>query len=476
MLLRQTAKHDQDQAGETVEMFDLGMFPFPIPAIEVLVEVDDTPSGTTPVLDYTPAWSTNKDKWLDDTVIPTISAAGAFSHGLVPQGRYLRLTPVVGGTPDTPTLSLVETVAGVAAVGSAGELTLPTIPVGAVKAAGELTLAVNPTNGDTITVGGTVYTFVTIDARGPAVGNSNVVIGATLAITKVNLVAAINLSGAFGTEYSSGTIVNASAVAAAFIGDLCIITALIAGTAGNSIVTVETFTSGSNLFDAATLGTEVTGVAGNTMNIGARTYTFVAIGAFEVGADNEISIGANVAATQANILAAMDLSGTAGIDYSTGMTANAEVTWAAWATNASVITAVVKGVVGDAIVTTETFTPVGNVFDAVTLGTEVAGVDAVAEVTTLHLDDADNGDFDFTVDAQTSAGIVVGTTAAALKALIEALSTVTAPITVTGDGKNAATAFVITFNIVDELIAVSSGADTLTQTKLFTGVTVSINS
>lgn len=111
----------------------------------------------------------------------------------------------------------------------------------------------------------------------------------------------------------------------------------------------------------------------DTMTIGSVTYTFKT-GA--TAAAGEIGIGADVAASKLAIVAAIN-----GTDSQN--TAHPEVSAAAFAGDDCVITADVKGVAGDLIATTETFTAVTNVFDAATLGTTTAGVDGTV---------ADNGD------------------------------------------------------------------------------------
>jgi len=110
-------------------------------------------------------------------------------------------------------------------------------------------------------------------------------------------------------------------------------------------------------------------ISGDTMTIGDKVFTFVTNGT--ANADGEISIGTDAATAQANIVAAIN--GTDGWN-----TASAYVTIAAFAANAAVLTALVGGVAGDSIATTETFNGVGNIFDAATLGTTTAGVDCSA--------------------------------------------------------------------------------------------------
>lgn len=125
-------------------------------------------------------------------------------------------------------------------------------------AQGTLTLDTNPTAGDTMTLGAKVYTF---DANGALTNvDGRIEIGANLAATKINVRNAINLTGTPGTGYAALMTVHPSVTMAAFIGDAAVISAKRGGTAGNAIVTTETFTAVSNVFDAGTLGTTQAGV------------------------------------------------------------------------------------------------------------------------------------------------------------------------------------------------------------------------
>jgi len=99
-------------------------------------------------------------------------------------------------------------------------------------------------NADTLTVDTTVYTFK--DTLTGAAGE--VAIGATLASAQDNLVAAM-------ADHATVSI-------AAFATDDAVLTAVTVGAAGNAIATTETFTAGTNVFDATTLGTETLGVYG----------------------------------------------------------------------------------------------------------------------------------------------------------------------------------------------------------------------
>lgn len=102
----------------------------------------------------------------------------------------------------------------------------------AVAATGELTMDDQPEEGDTITIGGTEFTFT----ASPSFGQ-DIEIGATLADTKANTVAKINdLSQTLISDFS---------------GDVATLTARAPGAAGNDIAT--TSTSSNATFGAATL-------------------------------------------------------------------------------------------------------------------------------------------------------------------------------------------------------------------------------
>ena len=133
-------------------------------------------------------------------------------------------------------------------------------------------------------------------------------------------------------------------------------------TPGNIPVDIEAYTTKSS--GTLTLPTQPT--SGDTMTIGAKVYTFVPDGT--ANGDGEVSIGTNLASAKLALVAAIN--GSDGHN-----TPNPKVSAAAFNANNCVVTALVGGVLGNAIGTTETFTAVGNVFAAVTLGT---GADCTA--------------------------------------------------------------------------------------------------
>lgn len=104
------------------------------------------------------------------------------------------------------------------------------------------------------------------------------------------------------------------------------------------------------------------------------------------GAENEILLGANEAATKTALDAAFGASrtGTSGLHSVTDATYTAlGVTAADFSGDDMVFTANVKGTAGNSIATTENLTHASNVWDAATLGTTTAGVDAADKVSTL---------------------------------------------------------------------------------------------
>lgn len=113
--------------------------------------------------------------------------------------------------------------------------------------------------------------------------------------------------------------------------------------------------------------------SGDTMTIGTRVYTFVPVGT--ANGNNEISIGADLAAAQVNIVAAIN--GSDGVNVP-----NTQVRAADFAANACTLTALVGGTAANAIATTETFTAGTNVFAGATMtgGTDCAASDAITHL------------------------------------------------------------------------------------------------
>jgi len=104
-----------------------------------------------------------------------------------------------------------------------------------------LTLSGVAVNGETVTIGSTVYTW-----RTAITAAANDVLLTGVASTDIdNLISAINRTGAAGTAYSEATTAHATVSAAAGAGDTMVITARASGTDGNAVPVSETMTNGS---------------------------------------------------------------------------------------------------------------------------------------------------------------------------------------------------------------------------------------
>lgn len=131
----------------------------------------------------------------------------------------------------------------------------------AVAAQGILTIAEPVTDGDQFTLNTTEFTLVA--ALTGAV--NEILIGASEAATKLNLAAALGGTAKTGVHSVSSAVLASLGMTcnAAFVGDVLTFTANVKGTAGNSLVTVESgqgLTHASNIFNAGTLGTTTAGV------------------------------------------------------------------------------------------------------------------------------------------------------------------------------------------------------------------------
>jgi len=284
------------------------------------------------------------------------------------------------------------------------ELTMNLDASGAAQAAatGTLTATGNATAGDTITIGGTTYTFV--NTLSTTVPNQVLISSASTgaeAATLANLVAAINGNSADSSDYSAGTIANGQVTAALGPGDGQVtLTATRVGSAANSIATTVSLGNDSTFgasFGGATLtggvdgasfsepvvvydslgnshtltfnftktsaATPATGTlsatgnatAGDTVTIGGTTYTFVSSLSTGPTVANQVLINSAAtgaeAATLANLAAAINGGPGEGTNYSEGTVANASVTATAGTTALS-LSANSAGPAGDSIATT----------------------------------------------------------------------------------------------------------------------------
>lgn len=120
---------------------------------------------------------------------------------------------------------------------------------------------------------------------------------------------------------------------------------------------------------------------GDTMTIGTTVYTFIADEGTPVL--GEIKIGTDLATAKTNIVAAVN--GTA------PNVAHPLVSMADFVVDEALVTALVGGVAGDLIATTDTFANIGNLFAGGTLGTVDTGADCTAANAVTALVAADAG-------------------------------------------------------------------------------------
>ena len=112
-----------------------------------------------------------------------------------------------------------------------------------VKATNTLKVDTNPTVGDSMTISGKTYNFVT---DGTASIDGDIDVETLLVDTQLNIVNAILGNDSINTP-------NAYVTCDTFTADILTITSLIGGTAGNSIGTTSLFNSPTNLFSSETL-------------------------------------------------------------------------------------------------------------------------------------------------------------------------------------------------------------------------------
>jgi len=118
-----------------------------------------------------------------------------------------------------------------------------------LEAKGTLTLDTQPTATDDMTIDTTTYTFV---AYGTSSAQDEIDLGLELGETQRNILQAMRGTDTYNIEH-------ATVQPEEWIGNELKLAAVSHGTAGNSIVTTETFTAGTNVFDAGTLGTTQAG-------------------------------------------------------------------------------------------------------------------------------------------------------------------------------------------------------------------------
>jgi hypothetical protein len=256
------------------------------------------------------------------------------------------------------TANVLETVA---AAGAGDTMTLTDLNDGAIattsaviRTTGVLTLASNATNGDTVTIGSKVYTFVTTLTN----VDGYVKIVASASATIDNLIAAINLAAGGGTTYALSTTANTFAcTASAGAGDTMDFAVISAGAKATLSSTSATGT--------LTLASNV--VAGDTVTIGSKVYKFVTD---LTQSENDVLLGSTASISIDNLIDAVMLTvGKRGTIYSINASAHPNnVTVAAGA--GDTMTLVVP--LGTAIATTKSSTHMSWGAATATMGTPAA--------------------------------------------------------------------------------------------------------
>jgi len=257
------------------------------------------------------------------------------------------------------------------------------------------------TGAATVTIGAIVYTIVDVlsETLGATAIAYQVLKGANEATMLDNLKSAINGTGTAGTEYSTGTVAHPDFVATTNTDTAQTIRSRLTGTAAqvaviNALATTETLANTTWADSTCGGGTgnanpAVTSDAA-TITINGRVYTAVLELSETIGAtavSDEILWVSDEATFLDNIKKAINLTGIAGTDYSTGTTINADVIATTNAADSQIIQARLNGVAGNAITTTTTLGnyawgagtlasgtgATGNVlFNTITLGTNTA--------------------------------------------------------------------------------------------------------
>lgn len=236
---------------------------------------------------------------------------------------------------------------------SSGAMVAGTHPVSVFTSSGVVVA------GQTITIGTTVYTAVESLTSGSTA--YAVLMGANAEAFLTNLKHAINGTGVSGTNYGDGTAAHPDVVATASDATTITVRGRVPGTSLNATATTETFTNGSWADTTLGGGTGAsdagvtTGAA--TITIGTVTYTVVDELSENYGADAiayQVKKGANEAAMLDNLKLAINGTGTAGTNYSTGTSAHPYVVATTNTDTVQTVRARVPGTTYNTLATTTT--------------------------------------------------------------------------------------------------------------------------
>jgi len=244
-------------------------------------------------------------------------------------------------------------------------------------------------DGQTITIGSIVYTAVSSLVSGSTA--YSVLMGANAQAFLANLLKAINGTGD-GSNYGDGTLAHPDVVAVSSDATTLTVRGRVPGTSLNTVATTETFTNGSWADTTLGGGTGASdpGVttAGATVTIDTIVYTVVDALSETYGATAipfQVLYGGSVAIMLDNLKLAINATGTAGTNYSTGTTAHAKVVATTNADDSQIIRARLPGTVYNTIATTETMA------NTAWGGTTLGGAGNTAGVTTAAAQFAING-------------------------------------------------------------------------------------
>jgi len=232
-------------------------------------------------------------------------STGTLSANGLDLGGAVAATGTLTQTAGTPAVSATDTM-------TAAAFTLST------AASNTLTVTVAaPATGDTVTVGGTTYTFGPVSS-----GQNYVAVGGSEQQSLANMAAAINAtSGGSGSAYGAGTIANANVTATSTATTLVVTEKQNGSAAGANIAAADTVAGGGTY----TWGGLVAGTNGDTVTVGNQAYTFVTHLSTTPTA-NEV-IGGSEATDIANLVAAIN--GAGGGQYSASTPVNTQVSAAA---------------------------------------------------------------------------------------------------------------------------------------------------
>jgi hypothetical protein len=176
---------------------------------------------------------------VDDPDWSSVSILCGYDSGLVDESSFAR-TMVASNSATTVIATDGDPPGAWTTVGKSVPDDNTFIRASLTSATNIFTMTTNASASDTVTVGTTdgatpaVYTFVS-----SLVDPFDVLIGATAEDTLNNLVEAINAGAGEGTVYGTGTTSNADVEAGNLPAEQVLVTALIAGTIGNSIAVAE---------------------------------------------------------------------------------------------------------------------------------------------------------------------------------------------------------------------------------------------